>query len=74
MLPAESCLNLCQELRKSSQIPIIMLTAVGSDIDRILSLEFGADDFIPKPFNPRELIARIRAVLRRTRNRLSQPR
>jgi two-component system OmpR family response regulator len=65
MLPGEDGLSLCRRLRPSSQIPIIMLTAKGEDIDRIIGLEMGADDYLPKPFNPRELLARIKAVLRR---------
>lgn len=64
-LPGEDGLSLCRRLRMSSQIPIIMLTAKGEEIDRIIGLEMGADDYIAKPFNPRELLARIRAVLRR---------
>ena len=66
MLPGKSGLTLCQEVRQSSSVPIIMLTAVTEDVDRILGLEMGADDYISKPFNPRELLARIKAVLRRT--------
>ncbi|MFO1155077.1 MAG: response regulator [Rhodospirillales bacterium] len=65
MLPGTSGLDLCRELRGTSSIPIIMLTARGEDTDRIVGLELGADDYLPKPFNPRELLARIRAVLRR---------
>ena len=65
MLPGEDGLSLCQRLRTRSQIPIIMLTAKGDEVDRILGLEMGADDYLAKPFNPRELLARIRAVLRR---------
>ncbi len=67
MLPGKSGLTLCQEVRQTSSVPIIMLTAVTEDVDRILGLEMGADDYIGKPFNPRELLARIKAVLRRTR-------
>ncbi|MCZ0735634.1 response regulator [Phreatobacter sp. AB_2022a] len=66
MLPGISGLELCRELRAESAIPIVMLTARGDDLDRVLGLEFGADDYISKPFNTRELAARIRAVLRRT--------
>lgn len=66
MLPNESGLDICKELRSDSEIPIIMLTALGDDIDRIVGLEVGADDYVTKPFNPRELVGRIRAVLRRT--------
>jgi two-component system OmpR family response regulator len=65
MLPGTSGLDLCRELRARSSVPIIMLTARGEDTERIVGLELGADDYIPKPFNPRELLARIRAVLRR---------
>ena len=66
MMPGEDGLFLCRKLRATSEIPIIMVTAMGDDIDRIIGLEVGADDYIAKPFNPRELIARIKAVLRRT--------
>jgi len=66
MLPGEDGLSLCRRLRASSSIPIVMLTAMGDEIDRIVGLEMGADDYIAKPFNPRELLARIRAVLRRS--------
>lgn len=65
MLPGEDGLSLCQRLRADSSIPIIMLTAMGEEIDRIVGLEMGADDYVPKPFNPRELLARVKAVLRR---------
>ena len=65
MLPGEDGLSLCRKLRAESQTPIIMLTARGDDVDRIVGLEMGADDYLPKPFNPRELLARINAVLRR---------
>ena len=65
MLPGEDGLSLARRLRVSGNIPIIMLTARGEDVDRIIGLEMGADDYLPKPFNPRELLARIRAVLRR---------
>lgn len=65
MLPGMNGLEVLKQLRKFSEIPVIMLTARGEDIDRILGLEFGADDYIPKPFNPRELVARINAILRR---------
>ena len=66
MLPGEDGLTLCRKLRAQSTIPVIMLTAMGEDADRIVGLEMGADDYLPKPFNPRELLARIKAVLRRT--------
>jgi len=66
MLPGEDGLAICRRLRGHNQaIPIVMLTAKGDEIDRILGLEMGADDYLPKPFNPRELLARINAVLRR---------
>jgi two-component system OmpR family response regulator len=65
MLPGEDGLALCRRIRADSVIPIIMLTAMGEDVDRIIGLEVGADDYIAKPFNPRELAARIKAVLRR---------
>ncbi len=65
MLPEVDGLTVCREVRKTSQVPIIMLTARDEDVDRIVGLELGADDYVVKPFNPRELIARIRAVLRR---------
>jgi two-component system OmpR family response regulator len=65
MLPGEDGLTLCRKVRDQSQIPIIMLTARGEDVDRIIGLEMGADDYMAKPFNPRELLARINAVLRR---------
>ena len=65
MLPGEDGLSLCRKVRAESQTPIIMLTARGEDVDRIMGLEMGADDYLPKPFNPRELLARINAVLRR---------
>lgn len=65
-LPGEDGLTLCRNLRSHSAIPVIMLTARGEPVDRILGLEMGADDYVPKPFEPRELFARIRSVLRRT--------
>lgn len=67
-LPKEDGLSICLRLRSTSNIPIIMLTAKSEEIDRIIGLEMGADDYLPKPFNPRELLARIRAVLRRQAN------
>jgi DNA-binding response OmpR family regulator len=66
MLPGMNGIEVLKEIRKTSDIPVIMLTARGDDVDRILGLEFGADDYIAKPFNPRELLARIKAILRRT--------
>ena len=65
MLPGESGLDLARWMRGQSGVPIVMLTAMGEETDRIIGLELGADDYLPKPFNPRELLARIRAVLRR---------
>jgi DNA-binding response OmpR family regulator len=65
MMPGEDGLSIARRLRASTALPIIMLSARGEDIDRIVGLEVGADDYLPKPFNPRELLARIRAVLRR---------
>jgi two-component system, OmpR family, response regulator len=65
MLPGEDGLSLCRKVQAQSQTPTIMLTARGEDVDRILGLEMGADDYLAKPFNPRELLARIKAVLRR---------
>lgn len=69
MLPGEDGLSICRRLRAASRVPILMLTAKGDDIDRIIGLEMGADDYLPKPFNPRELVARIRAILRRNEPR-----
>jgi two-component system response regulator CpxR len=66
MLPAMGGLDVLRRMREQSPIPVLILTARGEDVDRILGLEIGADDYLPKPFNPRELIARIRAILRRT--------
>jgi two-component system OmpR family response regulator len=69
MLPGEGGLELSRWMRSQSDVPIVMLTAMGEETDRIIGLELGADDYVPKPFNPRELLARIRAVLRRTAER-----
>lgn len=66
MMPGEDGLSLCRRVRATSNIPIILLTAMTSDTDRVVGLELGADDYVTKPFNPRELLARVRAVLRRT--------
>ncbi|UNC90633.1 response regulator transcription factor [Candidatus Contubernalis alkaliaceticus] len=66
MLPGVDGFEVCRRVRKSLDIPIIMLTAKGDDIDKILGLELGADDYITKPFNPRELLARVKAIFRRT--------
>lgn len=68
MMPDIDGFEVCRTLRAQSQIPILMLTARGDDLDRIVGLELGADDYLPKPFNPRELLARLTAVLRRTRS------
>ena len=68
MLPGISGLEVLKEIRKKNNIPIIMLTASGEDHDRILGLELGADDYLPKPFNSQELVARVKAILRRSNN------
>ena len=65
MLPGMDGFEILRRLRQRSKVPVIMLTARGEDVDRIVGLELGADDYLPKPFNPRELAARIRAILRR---------
>jgi DNA-binding response OmpR family regulator len=67
MLPDRDGFDLCRELRSESPVPILMLTARGEDMDRIVGLELGADDYLPKPFNPRELVARLGAIFRRAR-------
>src|SRR5438270_2505800 len=67
MLPGINGFEVLRRIRSSSRIPVLMLTARGDDVDRIVGLEIGADDYLPKPFNPRELAARIRAILRRAR-------
>jgi len=67
MLPGEDGLSLTRELRNRSQVPILMLSARGEEIDRVVGLEVGADDYLPKPFSPRELLARLHALLRRAR-------
>ncbi len=66
MMPGEDGLSLCRRLHAVNKVPVVLLTAVSSETDRIIGLEIGADDYVCKPFNPRELLARIRAVLRRT--------
>jgi two-component system OmpR family response regulator len=66
MLPGEDGVTLCRELRAHSQIPVLMLTALAEEVDRIVGLEVGADDYLAKPFSPRELVGRIKAILRRT--------
>lgn len=65
MLPKKNGFDVLRELRETSKIPVLMLTARGEDMERIVGLEIGADDYLPKPFNPRELVARLRAILRR---------
>jgi two-component system, OmpR family, response regulator len=67
MLPGEDGLSICRRLRAEGEVPVLIVTAKADDIDRIVGLEIGADDYLPKPFHPRELIARVRAILRRTR-------
>ena len=73
MLPGEDGLTLCRNLRATSPLPVIMLTAMGEEMDRIIGLEMGADDYLAKPFNPRELLARIKAVLRRLDHSINRP-
>jgi len=73
MLPGEDGLSICRRLRAAGNLPILMLTAKKDDIDRIIGLEMGADDYLPKPFNPRELLARIRAILRRAAPAIAAP-
>ncbi len=72
MIPEVDGLDVCRELRKSGDVPIIMITARGEEIDRVLGLEIGADDYVTKPFSVRELMARIKAVLRRAQNKSSE--
>ncbi len=67
MLPGMDGFEVLRRLRAASEVPVLMLTARGEDVDRIVGLEMGADDYLPKPFNPRELVARLRAILRRSR-------
>ena len=69
MLPRMSGLDVLRALRTTSEVPVLMLTARGDDVDRIVGLEMGADDYLPKPFNPRELAARVRAIQRRSEAR-----
>src|ERR1700723_4347822 len=73
MLPGINGFEVLRRIRSVSKIPVLLLTARGEDVDRIVGLEIGADDYLPKPFNPRELVARIRAILRRTRSDKSAP-
>jgi two-component system alkaline phosphatase synthesis response regulator PhoP len=72
-LPEMDGLDVCRALRRESDVPIIMLTARVGEVDRLIGLELGADDYIVKPFSPRELVARVRAVLRRVRGGVHQP-
>jgi two-component system, OmpR family, response regulator len=73
MMPGEDGLSLCRHLAETQDIPVILLTALTEDTDRIIGLELGADDYVTKPFNPRELVARIKAVLRRSRSPQEAP-
>ena len=73
MMPEMDGLTVCKEIRKTSNVPVIILTARGDDIDRIVGLEIGADDYMAKPFNPRELVARVKAVLRRSQGERETP-
>ncbi len=73
MLPGEDGLSICRRIRASSSLPIIILTAKGEEIDRIVGLEIGADDYVSKPFNQRELLARIRSILRRSSGNVAHP-
>ncbi len=73
MLPGEDGLSLARELRTHSDVPILMLSARGEEIDRVIGLEVGADDYLAKPFGPRELLARLRALLRRSRGTAAEP-
>jgi two-component system, OmpR family, response regulator len=74
MLPGEDGISLCRHLRENSEVPIIMLSAAGEETDRVLGLEVGADDYLAKPFSPRELLARIKALSRRTTGKLAEKR
>ncbi|MBI5838664.1 MAG: response regulator transcription factor [Chloroflexi bacterium] len=73
MIPEVDGLDVCRELRKSSSVPVIMITALGEEIDRVVGLEIGADDYVTKPFSVRELMARIKAVLRRVEGKAAEP-
>ena len=73
MLPDLDGFEVCRRVRADSDIPILMLTARGDEMDRIVGLELGADDYLPKPFNPRELLARLRAILRRSGKTRTNP-
>jgi two-component system response regulator CpxR len=72
MLPGLDGFEILKRLRLTSRVPVLMLTARGEDVDRIVGLELGADDYLPKPFNPRELVARVKAILRRTEARVNR--
>ena len=73
MLPGKDGYDICREIRKTSDVPIIMLTARSDTLDKVVGLELGADDYVPKPFEPKELLARVKAVLRRTEKRDAAP-
>lgn len=73
MMPGDDGLTLCRQLRQSSDIPVVLLTAAAEETDRIVGIELGADDYVTKPFNPRELLARIRAILRRAQGPARAP-
>ena len=73
MLPGLDGFEICKQMRTESTVPVLMVTAKDSDVDKIVGLEIGADDYIPKPFNPRELVARVKAILRRTYRQDYQP-
>ena len=74
LLPHQDGWEICRQIRSTSRVPIIMLTAQGEETDRIVGLELGADDYIAKPFSPREVVARVRAVFRRTQGQVQPPR
>src|SRR6202023_3298525 len=74
MLPGLDGFEILKRLRTGSRVPVLMLTARGEDVDRIVGLELGADDYLPKPFNPRELVARVKAILRRTETKSNRGR
>jgi two-component system response regulator CpxR len=74
MLPGLDGFEVLKQLRRESRVPVLMLTARGEDVDRIVGLELGADDYLPKPFNPRELTARVKAILRRTEAKVNRGR
>ncbi len=73
MMPGKSGIDVCREIRKTSQVPIVMLTAKGEEVDKIVGLELGADDYIVKPFSAREVVARVKAVLRRFSRQEEEP-